>query len=156
MTCEPLGPIGTRDTQAYRGVGEKDPIGIERIERRLMTNYMRHGWVIVGPISTRRMEKGPIAWRKDQVETSTTNCKCDGWVTVGLTCTCRTENGPITWRKDWADRDSYNELGASWMSNYSSHRYMSNGGSIDEAVGYRTNIVRHRYVISSMTKPCSS
>jgi hypothetical protein len=57
--------------------------------------------------------------------------------------------------------DFYDELQASWMSNYKSHKYTSDGESIvwrsmTKRRRYRSNIVRHISVISSMTKPCSS
>jgi len=55
----------------------------------------------------------------------------------------------------------YDELQASRMSNYRSHSYTSDekvlcGDLWWSVVHYRSNIVRHRCVISSMTKPCSS
>ena len=75
--------------------------------------------------------------------------------------TRRTEKGP--------SRDFYDELQASRMSKCGSYSYTSEEKGptgtrrmekvqleiYDEAVRYRSNIVRHRCVISSMTKPCS-
>ena len=52
----------------------------------------------------------------------------------------------------------YDELQASWMSNCRSHRYTLDGEgivwrSMTKRHRYRSNIVRHRSVINSMTKP---
>jgi hypothetical protein len=67
-----------------------------------------HGWVTAGPIGIHRMEKGPIARRKDRAKTSMMNCKHHGWViwqirwvTVGPIGTHQMKKGPIARRKNW-------------------------------------------------------
>ena len=94
-----------------------------------------------GPIGQMDMEKGP----------------------TGSGPTCRMEKGPTGTRhmEKGSSGDFYDELQASWMSNYRSHRYTSDGEgtmwrSMMKRHHYRSNIVHHRPVISSMTKPCSS
>jgi hypothetical protein len=69
------------------------------------------------------------------------------------------EKGPIGARRmeKGSSVDFYDELQASWMSNYRSQRYTSDGEKhrveiYDKAIRYRSNIVHHRYVISLMTK----
>ena len=90
-----------------------------------------------GPIGQMDMEKGPIGLGPI------------GQMQKGPTGTRRMEKG--------SSEDFYDELQASWMSNCRFHRYTSDCVVIyDEAIHYRSNIVRHRCVISSMTKPYSS
>jgi hypothetical protein len=57
--------------------------------------------------------------------------------------------------------DFYDKLQASWMSNCRSHKYTWDGEgimwrSMTKHSRYRSNIVHHRSVINSMTKPYSS
>jgi hypothetical protein len=72
-----------------------------------------------------------IGWRKDRAKTFMTNCKHHGWVTVGPISTRRMEKGPtgIRHMEKGSSKDFYDELQASWMSNYRSHRYTSDGES---------------------------
>ena len=91
-----------------------------------------------GPTGQMDMEKGPTV----------------------LGPTGQMEKGPIGIRcmEKGSSEDFYDELQASWMSNCRSHRYTSDGDgtmwrSMMKRCCYRSNIVHHRSVINSMTKP---
>jgi hypothetical protein len=76
-----------------------------------------------------------------------------GRIEKGPTGTCCMEKG--------SSGDFYDELQASWMSNCRSHKYMSDRESalwrsMTKHHHYRSNIVCHILVISSMMKLCSS
>ena len=76
-----------------------------------------------------------------------------GQMEEGPIGTCRMEKG--------SSGDFSNELQASRMSNCRSHRYTLDGeGTVCRSMMkrhcYRSNIFRHRSVISSMTKLCPS
>ena len=78
------------------------------------------------------------------------NCKCHGWVTAGPTGTRRMEKGPTGTRRmeKGLSGDFYDELQASRMSNYSSHRYTSD----EESTVWRS-MMKHR---SLQIEYCSS
>ena len=76
-----------------------------------------------------------------------------GQMLKGPVGTCQTDKGP--------SEDFYDELQASRMSNCRSHRYTWDGEStvwrsMMKHHHYRSNIVHHRSVISSIMKPCPS
>ena len=113
-----------------------------------------------GPTS--RMEKGP------QAQVTHKPSVPIGWMDmekgpIGLGPIGQMEKGPIgTCRmKKGSSIDFYDKLQASWMSNYRTHRYTLDGEgtvwrSMMKCHRYGLNIIHHRLVINSMTKPCSS
>jgi hypothetical protein len=171
------GPIGTRDMQA---VGSHRSDGYEERSHGYTwytsCRVPQVGWrwrkvpqVHVtrkssGP--TGQMEKGPtvhVGWTKDQAKTFMMNCEHHGWVTAGPRGTCRMEKGPTGthWMEKGPSRD--------FMMNCQRHGWVTTsptctcriekgpcGGLWQSVVRYRSDIVCHRCVISSMTKPCSS
>ena len=99
-----------------------------------------------------RVPQVHLAWRKDPAGTRNPLGPTDRML-KGPTSTRRMEKGP--------SGGFYDKLQASQMSNCRSHRYTSDGEgtvwrSMVKRCRYRSNIVHHRSVINSMTKPCSS
>jgi hypothetical protein len=75
--------------------------------------------------------------------------------------TGRMEKGPTGRMEKGSSGGFYDKLQASWMSNCRSHKHTSDGEStmwksMMKHHRYKSNIVHHRSVISSMMKPYSS
>jgi hypothetical protein len=90
--------------------------------------------------------------RSDGMEKGPTSSGPTGQMEKGPTSTRRMEKG--------SSGDFYDELQVSRMSNCRSHRFTLDGEgtmwrSMMKRRRYRSNIVRHRLVISSITKPYS-
>ena len=120
--CVTVGPIGTRRMK-------KGPTGTRCME--IWSSGDFYDELQASRMSNCRSHKVHIGWRKDRAETFMTNCKRHEWVTTGPTGTRRMEMSPIGTRlmEKGSSRDFYNDLQASWMSNYRSHRYTSDGES---------------------------
>ena len=116
------GPTGIHDTQA---VGSHRSNGDGEWFHRY-TWHVSHG---VPLVRCWRVPQVHVRWRKDWAKTSMTNCKHHGWVAIGPIGTRRMEKSPTSTRRmeKGSSGDFYDELQASRMSNYRSHRYTSDG-----------------------------